>query len=96
MSQSAGLCTKRSEGKAAMTFEEKLLSSFCCTKCRGKTAVARTVKLPGKFPPLLSFGSEEFVLLTCTLCGYTEMYSPLAFDKAEQPASETKPVPNES
>jgi predicted nucleic-acid-binding Zn-ribbon protein len=79
-----------------MDIEEKLQASFCCLKCRGRSAVARTIKLPGKFPPLLPFGSEEFVLLTCTLCGFTEMYSTLAFSKSEEVAPETKPLTNET
>lgn len=80
----------------AMSFEEKLVASFCCPKCRGKSAITRTVKLPGKFPPLLSFGSEEFILITCTLCGFTEMYSPLAFEKTEEPVPENKPLAHET
>ncbi len=79
-----------------MTFEEKLIAAFCCAKCRGKSAVTRTVKLPGKFSSLLPFGAEEYVLITCTLCGYTEMYSPIAFERCEQPNTEPKPLPNET
>jgi predicted nucleic-acid-binding Zn-ribbon protein len=68
-----------------MTYEEKLVASFCCAKCRGKQAVTRTVKLSGKFPPLFSFSSQEFILVTCCLCGYTEMYNPLVFSQAKEP-----------
>jgi predicted nucleic-acid-binding Zn-ribbon protein len=80
----------------AMNLEEKLAAAFCCAKCRGKSAVTRTVKLPGKFPSLLPFGAEEFILVTCTLCGYTEMYSPIAFEKTEEPATDARPVVRET
>lgn len=82
--------------KGTMSLEEKLLASFCCVKCRGKTAVTRTVKLSGKFPPLLAFPSEEYVLVTCTLCGYTEMYSPVAYAGRTEPAPESKPLAHET
>ena len=71
-----------------MTFEEQLVQNFCCVKCRGKSAVTKTVPLTRGLPELLSLSSEIYVLLSCALCGYTEIYSLLApaVSKEAQPA----------
>lgn len=74
-----------------MTFEEQLVQNFCCVKCRGKAAVTKTLPLTRGLPELLNLSSQKYVLLTCALCGYTEIYSPLArvLSKDAKPAKES-------
>jgi predicted nucleic-acid-binding Zn-ribbon protein len=68
-----------------MSFEEKLLESFCCQKCRGRSAVVRQVLLPrSKLPKFLDPG--KYIFLICTLCGYTEIYDQLAYARNEETA----------
>jgi predicted nucleic-acid-binding Zn-ribbon protein len=79
-----------------MDFEKKLVANFCCVKCRGKSAVTKTVPLSRNLPELLSLSSERFILLTCTLCGYTEMYSPVAFVPTEETVADGKRLAHET
>ncbi|MBX7246326.1 MAG: hypothetical protein K1X53_12590 [Candidatus Sumerlaeaceae bacterium] len=75
-----------------MKFEEKLRTNFHCAKCCGKSAVTRMVPLSGGLPNLLALASDKYVLLTCALCGYTEIYSTAAHAVDEETAAEAKPA----
>ncbi len=59
--------------------EARLTAAFCCTKCRGKAAVTRRVQLTRSLPELLGLTHGKYVLLTCTLCGYTEIFDPAVY-----------------
>jgi predicted nucleic-acid-binding Zn-ribbon protein len=58
-----------------MDAEGQLAESFCCAKCHNRQAVARTAAISGGLPNLLGFSSDKYVLVSCTLCGYTEIYN---------------------
>lgn len=75
-----------------MDFESKFTQSFCCLKCRGRSAVARIHALPrAGIPPLLGLGSDKYVFVSCTLCGYTEIYNPAVFVTDEEESSVETP-----
>lgn len=85
--------------RGQMDFEQRLVENFCCAKCRGKSAVTKCLSLRGGLPELLTPSSGKYVLLTCALCGYTEIYSPLAYaaNKEAVPAKEAvKPLARET
>jgi predicted nucleic-acid-binding Zn-ribbon protein len=66
-----------------MSVEQRLLESFTCQKCRGRSAVVRRVSLPkSNLPKFLDAG--KYIFLTCTLCGYTEIYDRLAYARSEE------------
>lgn len=58
---------------------EQLAQSFCCVKCQGKQASTRCVTLSGGLPHILALSQGKYVLVSCALCGYTEMYSLAAY-----------------
>lgn len=76
--------------------ETQLIEKFCCAKCRGRKAVARTAAIGG-LPTLLNLGADKYILLSCTLCGYTEIYNTHAFATVEDEAElEARTVPQQS
>lgn len=75
-----------------MDYEAKLTSDFCCFKCRGRTAVARTAMLSRGLPHLLALAPDKYLLVTCTLCGYTEMYDPQVYSRDEEEVSARSPA----
>ena len=56
--------------------EKRLTDSFCCVKCRGKIARVQAVVLPMARIMAIFTGqvSPKFYVVTCTLCGYSELY----------------------
>jgi predicted nucleic-acid-binding Zn-ribbon protein len=72
-----------------MDFEQQLIENFCCAKCRGKSAVTRCVPLSGGLPDLLGLSAGKYILLTCGLCGYTEIYSRCVMAPSEEKAKAT-------
>ena len=78
----------------SMNYEE-LFSNYVCLKCRGRSCVFSEVTI-GNLPKKLLFRShnQRYVLVTCELCGYTEMYSlnVLAKQNAVVSAKQTTPV----
>lgn len=76
-----------------MNPEAKLTANFSCAKCRGKTAVTKTVPLTRGLPELFNLSADKYILLTCTLCGYTEMYNASVFAMEREPVEEAKPLP---
>ncbi|MCX7011251.1 MAG: zinc ribbon domain-containing protein [Candidatus Sumerlaeota bacterium] len=71
----------------------KAKDNFLCPKCRNREAIARRVSLPkGVFSDFLGLkAGGRYLVLTCSLCGYTEFYD-LAI-VAREPAAELKSVP---
>lgn len=71
-----------------MDLAEKLKSNFHCTKCHHKTCCIREVVLPASaftsfiIPKL----GGRYLLTTCALCGFTEMYDTAAY--CEEPEVE--------
>jgi predicted nucleic-acid-binding Zn-ribbon protein len=77
--------------------ETQLIEKFCCGKCRGRKAVARTASIGG-LPTLLNLGADKYILVSCTLCGYTEIYNTHAFAVAAEDETEleSRTVPQQS
>ena len=64
---------------------EALQANFCCAKCRGRSAHVDRAHLPltgGRFP----LKPGRFVVVTCTLCGYTEFYDQALFAEERETA----------
>ena len=65
-----------------MTLEERFQANFTCSKCRGKTAVTRTVSMRPASVDLrsvLRHTGPRYVAVSCALCGYTEFYDVMAY-----------------
>lgn len=83
------------EGQRAVTrgindvtdYEARLTQDFCCLKCRGRSAVAKTLPVSRGLPHLLTLASDKYVFVTCTLCGFTEIYNPLVFATDDETAA---------
>jgi len=67
--------------------------NFCCPKCRNHEAISREAILPqGTFADLLGLKvGGRYLLLTCSLCGYTELYD-LAVAARVAELEEAKPA----
>lgn len=78
-----------------MNAEDRFKANFTCLKCRGHEAVAREVSLSAKgaLPGLLHLRSAKLIALTCTLCGFTELYDPAAYEKCEEEVARRDTVP---
>jgi len=78
-----------------MDAADRFKADFTCLKCRGREAVAREVSLSGRaaLPGLIHLRAAKLIALTCTLCGFTELYDPAAYEKSEERVSRSEPVP---
>ncbi|MCX8036011.1 MAG: zinc ribbon domain-containing protein [Candidatus Sumerlaeia bacterium] len=71
-----------------MKHADESIADYRCVKCRNTTAVVRKINLTkGLLPELLIRGGGRYRFVTCTLCGYTEIYDLSVY--ARKPASET-------
>jgi len=73
----------------------QFVAHYTCPKCRGRSCVTNEISLdslPKKL--VLRRDDQDFLLITCSLCGYTEMYSVkvLASQTEEAPAPQTSPA----
>ncbi|MEI7632690.1 MAG: zinc ribbon domain-containing protein [bacterium] len=92
---------------SAMNAEEKLKVNFTCVKCRGKTALTRVVPfkralsdvisqpIKQSLPEVFGTSGQKFILVSCALCGYTEIYNLAAYAMQSKPAEAAKTVPRE-
>lgn len=74
------------------SFEQRLVAGFQCVKCRGKSAVTQTAALSRGWQIILGIPAPKHILLTCTLCGYTEMYDPLVYAHGKESAKAVEAV----
>lgn len=74
--------------------EDRLKAAFCCAKCHGRHAETRVVNLATGLPHILSRGSGRYVLVSCVLCGYTEIYNLAAYTLRPEEAPGASPVAN--
>lgn len=69
--------------------ENRLVRDFRCAKCRAREAVTRIVHLfrhGVSLPPFLGAGARErYILLSCALCGFTELYNASLLVAADEP-----------
>jgi len=78
--------------------ESRLLENFSCAKCRSKQATLRTTHTPAdSLKELIQEGIKfKYYLLTCALCGYTEMYDARVFATSRSTCPEASPLPENS
>lgn len=79
----------------SMTDYFKYFKNFTCPKCRGKSFVCEEATLCSMSKRLLLRAHDsKYILVTCGLCGFTEIYSTkvLASIKEEIPVPETTPI----
>lgn len=72
---------------------ETLGANFCCPKCKGRSAQVDQARLPlvgGRFP----LKPGKFLVVTCTLCGYTEFYDQSVFAEEHETSDAKSPVPS--
>ena len=55
---------------------EEIRQDYHCAKCHNRHCITRELALPGSnIPALFNKHGERFVVVSCTLCGYSEFYS---------------------
>jgi len=76
---------------------KQLLNEFKCPKCNNRSASALEIPL-SKGKIILGGHADRFLFLSCTLCGYTEIYNLklLVKDGAEEKVRGRLMEPNES
>lgn len=64
----------------------QLAAAFKCPKCRGDHPHVRQIALAEpKISRLFLRSPGTYAFVTCTLCGYTEIYDLAIYGRAEQP-----------
>ena len=60
-----------------MSLEDQLATRFTCGKCKGQGGTTRRISTPGTgISKILDIQHNQFVLVSCRNCGYTEVYNP--------------------
>lgn len=60
-----------------MKLEEQLESRFVCAKCKHHGGEARRIATTGTgLSKLLDIQHNQYIVVSCGNCGYTEMYNP--------------------
>lgn len=72
-----------------------LKEQWVCPKCRSRGSVTQEVslsKITDKF--ILRGGGDKYLVLSCTLCGYTELYNLRVVARLEEkvPLNSSNPV----
>jgi len=57
-----------------LKLEEQLESRFVCAKCKHKGGEAR--RIATGLSKLLDIQHNQYIVVSCGNCGYTEMYNP--------------------
>lgn len=69
-----------------MEWKTDSVTNYRCLKCRNTTAVVHKVTLTKRIlPELLGRGGGKYRLVTCSLCGYTEIYDLSVYAKNQTP-----------
>lgn len=67
-----------------MNIEQKFIDSFRCPKCNGQAATTRKVNITASnLSKFLPIHPGKYLFVTCTLCGYTEIYDLAVYAKKE-------------
>lgn len=70
-------------------------TNYVCPKCRGRSCITSEASIGGLHKRIF-FRSRDnrYLIVTCSLCGYSELYSlnVLASGKSEVPAEKTTPA----
>lgn len=72
------------DGECLMNSKPDLPESYSCPKCHGRSVAVSKTQLPrGHIPDLLGMRGK-FLLLTCGLCGYTEIYDQAIYARSKE------------
>jgi len=64
-----------------MALEDQLATRFVCGKCKGQGGNTKRISAPGTgLSKLLDIQHNQFVLISCRNCGYTEVYDPAVLE----------------
>lgn len=76
--------------------ERNLKESFLCPKCKSQEAITKKINLSGSnLKNFFPGGSNKYLFLTCTLCGYTEIYDLYAYVRKDVPQENKANLANE-
>lgn len=79
-----------------MNRKHDLSESYCCPKCHGRSAAVSKTQLPrGHIPDLLGMRGK-YLLLTCGLCGYTELYDQALYARSKEMEKDSGEVSQEA
>jgi predicted nucleic-acid-binding Zn-ribbon protein len=60
-----------------MALEDQFASRFKCAKCRSTGARVKRIAAPGRgISKILDIQHNQFIMVSCGHCGYTEVYNP--------------------
>ena len=60
-----------------MNLEDQMATRFKCGKCSGSGAVVKRISMSGAgLSKLLDIQHNQFITVSCSNCGYTEVYNP--------------------
>lgn len=78
--------------------ENRLTENFSCVKCRGKQARVQAVVLPMARILAIFSGqvSPKFYVVSCVLCGYSELYDAHVYALQAETAPEEERLAPES
>ncbi len=48
--------------------------TYACVKCGGGSYDSQEIRTTGKYSRFFDMQNKKFIALSCTQCGYTEMY----------------------
>lgn len=54
---------------------QRIQEKFKCPKCHNQASVCKEVKLSKVSEKILGLHSNKYLLVSCSLCGYTETYN---------------------
>ena len=78
-----------------MRSAERTEQDYSCPKCRNRHCATRELMLPhSSRRGLFNKHNERFLVVSCTLCGYTEFYS--LRSAVKEKARDSSPVAEES
>jgi len=64
-----------------MSIEDQLATRFVCSKCKSQGASSKRISAAGTgITKLLDIQHNQFVLLSCRHCGFTEVYDPAVLE----------------
>ena len=65
-----------------MKIDEMVRSKFVCPKCKTGDATTKRFSATGTgFSKFFDIQHNQFITVSCTNCGYTEMYNPEVMEK---------------
>lgn len=68
-----------------MKLEDQMATRFTCGKCDGSGATVKRIATSGAgLSKLLDIQHNQFIMLSCRNCGYTETYNPEVLEGKRQ------------